>query len=61
MFHNSIRINTIELNYACMQSPNQRDEYIMIPVWDFKTGINGKTIVSINAIDGSLFVREKGY
>lgn len=61
MFHNNIRINTIELNYACMQSPNQRDEYIMIPVWDFKTGINGKTVISINAIDGSLFVREKGY
>lgn len=60
-FPNRIQINTIELNYACMQSPNQSDEYIMIPVWDFKTGPSGTTVISINAIDGSLFVREKGF
>lgn len=56
-----ITIRVIELNYARMQAPNTEGEFAMIPVWDFKTNINGECMVSINAIDGSTFNREKGY
>lgn len=57
----NIKIRTIELNYARMQAPDTEGEFAMIPVWDFKTGINGESMVSINAIDGSVFDREQGY
>lgn len=56
-----IQIRTIELNYARMQSPDSEDEFTMIPVWDFKTGPDGESMVAINAIDGSRFDREMGY
>lgn len=56
-----IRISVIELNYARMQAPDTEGEFAMIPVWDFKTGPNGECMVSINAIDGSVFDREQGY
>lgn len=56
-----IKIRVIELNYARMQSPDTEGEFAMIPVWDFKTDINGECMVSINAIDGSTFDRERGY
>ncbi len=49
----------IELNYAAMESPNQQGEYILVPVWDFRHG--NKVLVSINAIDGTVFDREQGY
>lgn len=57
-----IRITAICLHYARMQSPDTEGEYAMIPVWDFKTGgINGESILTINAIDGTVFDRETGY
>ncbi|MCM1495385.1 MAG: DUF6034 family protein, partial [Bacteroides sp.] len=56
-----IKITVIELNYARMQSPNTEGEFAMIPVWDFKTGPDGESMVSINAIDGSVFDRRQGY
>lgn len=56
-----IDITTIELNYARMQAPDSDREFIMVPVWDFKTGTNGDIEITVNAIDGSHFDREKGY
>lgn len=54
-----VRVKTIELSYAYMQSPENPDEYIMIPVWDFKSGDNGTIYVTINAIDGSVVERNE--
>lgn len=57
-----IKITAIRLQYARMQSPDTEGEFIMIPVWDFMTGGNhGRSKVSINAIDGTVFDRQKGY
>ena len=56
-----IKIRVIELNYARMQSPDTEGEFAMIPVWDFRTGPDGECMVSINAIDGSVFDRAQGY
>lgn len=59
--HSDIVIKRIEFRYARMQSPNQKDEYMLVPVWDFRSGKQGTTYVTINAIDGSVFERENGY
>lgn len=56
-----IKIRVIELSYARMQAPDAEGEFAMIPVWDFKTGPDGECMVSINAIDGSVFDRNQGY
>lgn len=55
------QIQVIELNYARMQSPDKEGEYVMIPVWNFKTDDSGVTLVSINAIDGTVFHLESGH
>lgn len=52
-------VTFVELNYAAMESPNQEGEYILVPVWDFRHG--NKVLVSINAIDGTIFDRKEGY
>lgn len=57
----NITIGQIQFRYARMQSPNQKDEYILVPVWDFRSGKQGTTYVTINAIDGSVFERKEGY
>ncbi len=59
-----ISITDIRLHYALMQSPYVKEEYTMIPVWDFnfeKNNNNSTTYITINAIDGSVFDREEGY
>lgn len=57
----NMQVNTIELNYACMESPDGNQEYTMIPVWDFKSGRSGATYISINAVDGTVFDRGLGH
>lgn len=57
----NIKIQSIELNYAYMQSPNNANEYTIIPVWDFKIHPYGSTVLTINAIDGTLFDRMTGH
>lgn len=52
------RIMKIEFHYAMMQSPYKEDEYTMIPVWDFKASSYGRTYLTVNAIDGSVFDRK---
>lgn len=59
--YQDIVIRSIELHYARMQAPNNENEFTMIPVWDFKEFEDGRIMLSINAIDGSRFDREKGY
>lgn len=54
-----INATVIELNYAAMQAPDREGEYIMVPVWDFSSGNN--IWVTVNAIDGSRFDRDKGF
>lgn len=56
------KISTICLHYARMQSPDAEGEFAMIPVWDFKAdGIDGESMITINAIDGTIFDRKEGY
>lgn len=57
--HRKYNATIVELNYATMQAPDQDGEYTMVPVWDFRH--NEKVLVTINAIDGSVFDRTKGY
>lgn len=54
----AINATEIELNYAAMQAPDSEGEYIMVPVWDFRWGNN--IWVTVNAIDGSRFDRDRG-
>lgn len=56
----NLKIQSIELNYAYMRAPNSANEYTLIPVWDFKVHPYGSTVLSINAIDGTLFDRVTG-
>ena len=56
-----IVVRQIEFRYARMQSPYKEDEYIMVPVWDFRSGKTGTIYVTINAIDGSVFNRSAEY
>ena len=51
-------IDHIVLSYAMMQSPYTEGEYTMIPVWDFMTE-DGNVILTLNAIDGSTFDRDR--
>lgn len=61
MDYSRVDVRSIQLNYAYMQNPNAPNEYTMIPVWDFRTGVNGGVYVTINAIDGSAFERALMY
>ncbi|MBQ8982898.1 MAG: hypothetical protein IJ079_04845 [Lachnospiraceae bacterium] len=53
----TVQVGSIELHYALLQSPYKEGEYTLIPVWDFKTGRQGKTVMTVNAIDGSMIDR----
>lgn len=54
----NMNATVIELNYAAMQAPDCEGEYIMVPVWDFRSENN--VWVTVNAIDGSRFDRDRG-
>lgn len=53
-----IRLKRIEFHYAMMQAPYTENEYTMIPVWDLKESPYGDTILTVNAIDGSVMDRD---
>ena len=57
----SLQIKSIQLNYAYMQSPDNPEEYSLIPVWDFRTGPDGTIYATVNAIDGTIFERAALY
>ncbi|MBQ8982899.1 MAG: hypothetical protein IJ079_04850 [Lachnospiraceae bacterium] len=61
LYHYSLDIQNIQLNYAYMRSPDNPEEYTMIPVWDFRSGPNGNIYVTVNAIDGTVFERAAMY
>lgn len=56
-----ITIGRIELNLARVQDPMAESSYTMLPVWDFRIGTTGDTLVTVNAIDGSIIDRMRGY
>lgn len=56
-----VRISQIELNLARVRNPMEENSYTMLPVWDFRTGVDGDTFVTVNAIDGSIIDRTLGY
>ena len=75
-----IMVRSVELSYMRVSIKNRRDEYMLIPVWDFyglqyDASDNGPTpvitppgrlelvnsIMTINAIDGSIIDRNLGY
>jgi len=57
----SLQVKSIQLNYAYMQSPDNPEEYTLVPVWDFRSGPNGSIYVTVNAIDGTIFERTLMY
>lgn len=57
----NIEIGIIELNYARMQALDSIESYTMVPVWDFKDKESGEIMLTLNAIDASIFDREQGY
>lgn len=56
-----VTIGRIELNLARVQDPMAENFYTMLPVWDFRIGTKGDTLVTVNAIDGSIIDRAVGY
>lgn len=78
-----ININEIKLGLMRIDKPNARNEYLIVPVWDFYGSYavtyteNGKkkdtrgfylneyrtgaTLLTINAVDGSIINRDSGY
>lgn len=56
-----VTIERIELNLARVQDPMAENSYTMLPVWDFRIGTTGDTLVTVNAIDGSIIDRTRGY
>lgn len=57
----TVTIGRIELNLARVQDPMAENSYTMLPVWDFRIGTTGDTLVTVNAIDGSIIDRATGY
>lgn len=57
----AVTIERIELNLARVQDPMAENSYTMLPVWDFRIGTTGDTLVTVNAIDGSIIDRTRGY
>ena len=56
-----VTIGRIELNLARVQDPIAENSNTMLPVWDFRIGTTGDTLVTVNAIDGSIIDRTAGY
>ncbi len=57
-----INVSEIRLGYMRVKNKNKQDEFTMVPVWDFISDLYGKSsILTVNAIDGSVLDRRYGY
>lgn len=57
-------INVSEIRFGLMRvkDKNNKKEFTMVPVWDFITDLyGGASIMTVNAIDGSILNRSYGY
>ena len=45
-----------------VQNENNENDFTLIPVWDvFSTQLGDYSLVTVNAMDGSIITRENGY
>jgi hypothetical protein len=57
-----INVNEIRFGYMRVKNKNKQDEFTMVPAWDFISDLYGKSsILTVNAIDGSVLDRRYGY
>ena len=65
----SIKVDRVVLGYARVSEANSYDTGLLVPVWDFYGTVtdnawgitNYESVMTINAIDGSLIDRTLGY
>ncbi len=67
-FKKNITVDTVKLRYERISEKDSFDTGLLIPAWDFagtidsdKLGANDGSVLTINAIDGSVINRELGY
>ena len=53
-------VNQIKLGYMRVRSKNAPDTYELVPVWDFFTD-DFESLLTVNAIDGTIIDRNYGY
>lgn len=58
----SLDVDRITLGMMRIQNQNDESNYTLIPVWDvFSKQLGSYSLVTVNAMDGSIIVRENGY
>lgn len=61
-FPSVINVNEIRLGYMRVKNKDKQDEFTMVPVWDFISDLYGKSsLITVNAVDGSVMDRRYGY
>ncbi len=61
-FPSVINVNEIRFGLMRVKNKNSQEEYTMVPTWDFISDLYGKSsILTVNAIDGSILDRRYGY
>ncbi len=61
-FPSVINVNEIRFGYMRVKNKNSQDEFTMVPTWDFISDLYGtSSILTVNAIDGSILDRRYGY
>lgn len=58
----SLDVDRITLGMMRIQNPDDEENYTLIPVWDvFSKQLGNYSLVTVNAMDGSIIIRENGY
>ena len=58
----SLTVDRITLGMMRVQNENNENDFTLIPVWDvFSTQLGDYSLVTVNAMDGSIITRENGY
>lgn len=58
----SLTVDRITLGMMRVQNENNENDFTLIPVWDvFSTQLGDYSLVTVNAMDGSMITRENGY
>ena len=57
-----IHVNEIKFGLMRVLNKDKQDEFTLVPTWDFISDVYGRSsILTINAIDGSILDRRYGY
>ena len=61
-FPSVINVSEIRFGYMRVKNKDKQDEFTLVPVWDFISDLYGKTsLITVNAMDGSVLDRRYGY